>query len=158
MNFKRIGILIGTILLCQTAGGIGSLFTFDSITTWYAGLQKPFFTPPNFVFGPVWITLYTLMGIALFLVLWVPKSKEKNTGLMLFGGQLVLNTLWTIVFFGLHEILIAFVMIVALWAFILLNIYWFWKIEKRAAYLLVPYLAWVTIASTLNLGILLLNP
>ena len=155
-NVLWLAVSIG---FCQCAGAIGSIFTMPSIASWYAFLAKPFFTPPNWLFGPVWITLYTLMGVALFLVWKKAKpSALREKALKVFAVQLVLNTLWSIVFFGAHRLWSGFLVIVFLWAFILWSILLFYKIDKRAAWLLVPYLAsWVTIATLLNLGVALLN-
>ncbi len=144
--------LIGFILLCQTAGIIGSIFTFNSVNTWYPTLDKPFFNPPSFVFGPVWTTLYFLMGISLFLV-W----GKKKTDLRWFWLQLSLNTIWSIIFFGLKNPLFAFIIIIFLWISIFQTIQSFKKINKNASYLLYPYIAWVSFAAILNLSIVLLN-
>ncbi len=159
MNPREIVNLIVCIVVCQAAGIIGSLFTVSSIPTWYASLNKPFFTPPNFVFGPVWITLYTLMGISLFLIIrdgW--NQPEKRRGLYFFGAQLFLNALWSILFFGLQSPLLGVVGIIPMWIIILLTILEFRKISRVAAWLLVPYICWVTIATALNISVWLLNP
>lgn len=159
MNPMDIGKLIVSVLVCQAAGIIGSAFTYPNIAGWYASLEKPFFTPPNVVFGPVWISLYTLMGISLFLVIrdgW--KQKEKSKGLYFFGAQLFMNSLWSILFFGLRSPLLGVVAIIPLWILILLTILEFRKTSRKAAWLLVPYILWVTIATALNAGIWLLNP
>ena len=148
--------LIASILVCQLAGIVGSLATFPEITGWYATLIKPFFAPPNWVFGPVWITLYLLMGIALWLV-WEKGLKKTKKAMQLFAAQLALNSLWSIVFFGFHSPLGGFIVIVLLWYLIFLCMMRFSKISKRAGWLMVPYLAWVSLASVLNLAILLLN-
>ncbi len=152
MNWLK---LIASILLCQLAGAIGSLATFSNITGWYLALNKPFFTPPNWVFGPVWIILYTLMGIALYLI-WQSKA-SKRPALQVFGFQLFLNALWSLVFFGAHEMLGGLIVIVLLWLAILWTMVKFWKMDKRAGWLLVPYIVWVTIATALNAGVWLLN-
>src|SRR3989344_3909374 len=150
--------LIAAILISQAAGVIGSVFTITSIPAWYAALNKPFFTPPSWVFGPVWITLYTLMGIAAYLV-WENgiEKKEVKEAIGVFGLQLGLNALWPIVFFGLHELLLGFVVIVLLWLAILLTIIKFDRVSRNAALLLLPYIAWVSIAAALNLAIVVLN-
>lgn len=150
-------ITIGGSLL---AGVIGSAFTFSSIPTWYASLNKPFFNPPNWLFGPVWTTLYILMGIAAYLI-W-EKLDKKNIGkvknaLTIFAVQLVLNSLWSIVFFGFKSPWYAFVVILLLWYAIFLTITKFSKIDKRAGWLLIPYLAWVSFASVLNFAIAWIN-
>ncbi len=150
--------LIASILICQLAGLIGGLATSASIQAWYATLTKPLFTPPNWVFAPVWITLYLLMGIAAFLV-WRQGFAEPRVrrGLAIFGVQLVLNTLWSIAFFGLQSPLAGLVVIVLLWLAILLTILTFARISKSAAILLIPYILWVSLAAALNAAILVLN-
>ncbi len=146
------------ILICQGAGIFGSIFTMPAIGTWYADLNKPFFTPPNWLFGPVWITLYTLMGISLYLVWEKGPGKEKvRSALLAFIGQLVLNSMWSVVFFGLRSPLYGLIMIVAMWFVILITIFKFCKVDRKAALLLLPYIAWVTIATALNYYILILN-
>jgi tryptophan-rich sensory protein len=150
--------LLLSIFVCLAAGFIGTLFTTPAIPTWYASLNKPFFSPPNWVFAPVWTTLYILMGVSLNLI-WTAKSKksERKIGLKFFWIQLVLNSLWSIVFFGLKSPVMAFIVIVLLWIFIFLTIKNFLKISKTAGLLLLPYIVWVSFASVLNLAIVLLN-
>jgi benzodiazapine receptor len=150
--------LLAAILLCQAAGFVGSLFTFASIPTWYASLNKPWFNPPNWLFGPAWITLYTLMGISLFIVWRKGLNESTRLPLIVFGLQLFLNALWSILFFGLQMPLLAFIEIIALWAAIAFTIYKFYPISRKAAWLLVPYLAWVSFAALLNYSIWALNP
>jgi len=154
---KKYLRLITSILVCQLAGVIGSFSTFSSVNTWYKTLNKPCFTPPSWVFGPAWLTLYTLMGIAAFLI-W-EKRKENNVkgALTIFGIQLVANTLWSIFFFGMRSPLLGLIDIIILWILIFLTTIKFMKISKQAGLLLVPYLLWVTFATALNIGILLLN-
>lgn len=152
----KISKLILAILICEGIGILGSVFTISEITTWYMSLNKPFFSPPNFVFGPVWTTLYFLMGISIFLI-FERKIKDKNKLLGLFGLQLFLNFLWSLIFFGAHNPALAFVVIIFLWISILVLIIKFWKISQQAAMLLMPYLLWVSFASFLNLFIVLLN-
>ena len=137
---------------------IGSLATGPAITTWYADLQKPFFNPPNWLFGPAWTLLYTLMAIALGMV-WSRGEDNTQTkkALGIFGVQLVLNALWSVVFFGMEAPLAAIFVIVALWGMILWTILVFRKIVPVTVWLLVPYLMWVTFASALNIGIWYLN-
>jgi tryptophan-rich sensory protein len=142
--------LIICILICQLAGIIGSLFTISSITSWYANLNKPFFTPPDWLFGPVWLILYTLMGISLYLI-WNEKSKGKiKIPLFIFFIQLVLNALWPIMFFGFQLIFYGLIEIIIMWTFIALTMFSFYRISRKAALILVPYIAWVTIATLLN--------
>ncbi len=148
--------LVFSLGICLGAGVVGSFFTFDAISTWYASLNKPFFSPPNFVFGPVWTTLYIMMGISLYLV-WTVESKLKKAAMRLFWVQLALNLAWSIVFFGMRNPDLAFVNILLMWVFIFLTIKAFYPISKTASYLLIPYLAWVSFASVLNLAIVILN-
>lgn len=148
--------LIVSIVICQLAGIMGSFFTSDSVKTWYPTLIKPSFNPPNGVFAPVWTTLFLLMGISLYLI-WTSKSKKKKLPLTFFGIQLGLNILWSILFFGLKMPLFAFIEIIILWTFILLTIISFYKISKASAYLLIPYLLWVSFAVVLNFALFYLN-
>jgi benzodiazapine receptor len=150
--------LIVSIVVCQIAGLIGYLFTRPAIPTWYASLRKPFFTPPDWIFGPVWIILYILMGIAASLV-WQKGLDQKDTryALLLFGVQLVLNALWSILFFGLKSPLAGLIGIVLLALAILLTIQKFLGVSRPAGILLIPYFLWVSFASGLNLSIWYLN-
>ncbi|MBI3070147.1 MAG: tryptophan-rich sensory protein [Candidatus Levybacteria bacterium] len=152
----RLPKLILSIGLCLGAGIAGSFFTISSIPTWYATLNKPILSPPNWVFGPVWTTLYIMMGVALYLV-WTSKSKVKQNALNLFFVQLGLNALWSIIFFGLHSPFLALLAIVALWLLIVLTMRAFFGINKTSGWLLVPYLAWVSFATYLNYSIWALN-
>lgn len=155
---KDLGKLVIMLVVSLGAGFIGSLFTFQAIPTWYAGLERTSLTPPNWVFGPVWTTLYILMAIAAFLVWREEAKKEKvKEALQLFGLQLVLNILWSILFFGSHLILSAYVEILFLLASVILTTIWFYRVNKTAAYLLIPYILWVSFASILNLLTYLAN-
>jgi len=158
MKTGNILKLAASIIICLSAGFIGSIFTADSISTWYAEIEKPFFNPPNWVFAPVWTTLFILMGISLYLVWKRGIAKEGvKIALTLFGVQIVLNTLWSILFFGMKSPFLAFMEIIILWAAILLTILKFMKISKTAGYLLVPYILWVSFAAVLNFSIFILN-
>lgn len=154
---QKIFKLLTAVLICQGAGIIGAVFTTSNISTWYFTLNKPVFTPPNWLFGPAWTFLYFLMGISLYLIWQEKDSKQKKLGLKLFFAQLGLNTLWSIIFFGGHSLVGGLVIIILLWVLILLTINAFHKIKKAASYLLYPYLAWVSFATILNLSIVLLN-
>lgn len=158
MKHIKIYSLVISLLVCLSAGVIGSLFTYQAIPTWYATLVKPPFNPPNWVFGPVWTTLYIMMGISLY-ILWNKKSKkvEKKLGLRYFSVQLVLNALWSIVFFGLRSPLSAFFVIIALWVVLFLTTRSFYSVSRVASWLLIPYLLWVSFASLLNFAIVTLN-
>ena len=156
MKKNKIIKFIAAIVICQLAGAIGTVFTSPSL---YDDLQKPSFAPPNWLFAPVWITLFTLMGISLYLVLDKDlKNKETKKGLIIFGIQLFLNTLWSFLFFGLKSPFYGLINIIVLEFFIAVTIFQFSKISKYAAMLLIPYIIWVTIATFLNYSIWLLNP
>lgn len=150
--------LVGWLALCFVVGGIASIFPAHSIPTWYAGLIKPPLTPPNHIFGPVWTILYALMGIAAWIVWETRPSPCRRRGLRLFCVQLALNFLWVWIFFDRHQIVTALADIIVLWVAILLTILSFRKMSIIAAWLLVPYLAWVTFASYLNIAFWRLNP
>ncbi|MFB0562026.1 MAG: TspO/MBR family protein [Candidatus Lokiarchaeia archaeon] len=151
--------LIVSILIAEFAGIIGSVFTTPSIPIWYEFLIKPSFNPPSWLFGPVWTTLFLLMGISAYLV-WIEgwENKEVKIALSVYGVQLVLNTLWSILFFGLQSPFAGFLGIIPLWIAIVLTILLFYKISKKAAYLLIPYILWVSFAAILNFTIWQLNP
>jgi benzodiazapine receptor len=156
MKFKQTLQLIICIVVCQLAGLLGSVFTISAIPTWYAALHKPLLNPPAWLFGPVWGALYLLMGISLWLV-WQSGSKEKMRAFWLFGAQLVLNAVWSPLFFGAQSIGGALAVIILLWAAIVLTILLFRKISQAAAWLLVPYIVWVSFAIYLNVAIWALN-
>ena len=158
MKINNTFKLIIAIIVSELAGIIGSVFTTPSIAGWYAGIAKPALNPPAWVFGPVWTTLFALMGIAAFLV-WKKglDRKDIKIALGIFIGQLVLNTLWSIIFFGLHSPGGALIEIVFLWLAILATIVVFYKISRPAAWLLVPYILWVSFAMYLNYAIWALN-
>jgi tryptophan-rich sensory protein len=158
VKIKNPKLLIIALIIPQIAAGIGSIFTSKTVGTWYLELVKPSFNPPSWLFGPVWTTLYILMGISLYLV-WVKgtKSKKAQTALTFYGVQLGLNAFWSILFFGLQSPLYAFIEIIFLWGAIAATIYFFYKISKNAAYLLLPYIAWVSFAAVLNFFIYYLN-
>jgi tryptophan-rich sensory protein len=146
------------ILLCQLAGGIGSYFTAPAIPAWYAALKKPFVTPPDWVFAPVWITLYVLIGIAAFLVWREDRhGKARQKAMVLFGTQLALNALWSLLFFGFRSPLAGLVGILVLTACVFLTLRLFIRISYPAGVLLIPYLLWTGFAAGLNFSIYLLN-
>jgi benzodiazapine receptor len=158
MDVKDILKGIASIFVCQLAGMIGGVATSASVQTWYVTLNKPFFTPPNWLFAPVWLTLYTLMGISLFLI-WRQGVHDRpvQIALALFGVQLLLNAFWSIAFFGLRSPLAGLLVILMLWIAIAATIVKFLPLSKPAGLLLIPYILWVTIAAALNLAIVLLN-
>ncbi|MDD2793048.1 MAG: tryptophan-rich sensory protein [Sediminibacterium sp.] len=150
---KFLIAVLGTI----GVGSLGGLLTIAEIPTWYAALNKPSFNPPNSIFGPVWTLLYTLMGIALFLVWKLPASAERNRALIIFGVQFAFNFCWSLIFFRFHLIGAALVEIILMWGCILLTILFFWKQSRTAALLLVPYIFWVSFATILTAAIYRLN-
>src|SRR3989344_8308635 len=172
MKINNVIKLIISVVICEMAGVIGSIFTIPAIPDWYAFLEKPVLTPPGPVFGPVWTALYALMGISLFLVWknnwkvrderrgvrgerkawnkWSEKfwrgSWQKQNAVAVFAVQLALNVLWSVVFFGMRQPGLAFFVIMALWVAIVYTIVNFYRISKPAAWLLVPYILWVSFA------------
>ncbi len=155
MNKFRLGI---SIILPLLAGLIGSFFVMPVIDLWYKELAKPSFNPPDWIFGPVWTFLYILMGIALYFV-WQSdtEKKKKKIAITFFAIQLGLNSLWSILFFGLRRPEAALIEIFILWLAILINLILFRKIKKFAGWLLLPYIIWVSFAAVLNFSIWQLN-
>jgi len=154
----KIGKLFCSITVCLSTGILGSFATRNSITNWYAHLSRPSFTPPDWTFGVVWPVLYVMMGISAFLIWNMDINRRQvRVALGVFALQLILNGLWTPIFFGLHLIGVALVEIVMMWAAILLTIFTFWKVSKAAALLLLPYILWVSFAVVLNASLFLLN-
>lgn len=150
--------LVISLFICQLAGFIGSIFTTPAIPEWYATLSKPSFTPPNWLFSPVWISLFVLMGVSAYIV-WRKGLSDKRVkiALSIFIIQLVLNTLWSVMFFGLRSPFAGFIEIIILWIAILLTILWFLRISTTAGILLIPYILWVSFAAVLNFSIWKLN-
>ncbi|MBU0546547.1 tryptophan-rich sensory protein [Patescibacteria group bacterium] len=158
MKIKKPKLLILSIVFSQLAGFVGAFATTPAIPGWYSTLIKPNFNPPSWIFGPVWTALYTLMGISLYLV-WSKGFHTKNVkpAVQLFVVHLVFNSLWSIAFFGLKNIALALLIIIILWTMIAYLIKLFWKINKKASYLLIPYILWVSFATVLNYSIWILN-
>ena len=153
---QAIGLIV-FIVVCLGAGGLGAIATTPEIDGWYKTITKPTWNPPDYVFGPVWTTLFITMAIAGWLV-WKPAGfKAVMVPLSLFGIQLVLNVAWSWVFFGLHQPGWAVIEIIVLWAVILATTVTFFRSSKVAGWLMVPYLAWVSFASVLNFVIWRLN-
>jgi len=148
--------LILSLVIPQLAGLIGALFTAKAIPEWYSGLVKPPFSPPNYLFAPVWLILYLLMGISLYLN-WIKKTKQAKDNVRLFFVHLFFNFIWTPTFFGAKNTLLAFMIILVLLQLIIFMIWRFWKINKLSSLLLFPYLIWVIFASILNYAIWYLN-
>lgn len=158
MNKSNIFKLIISLVLPLAAGFVASIFTQDSIESgWYAGLNQPSFNPPNSVFGPVWTTLYILMGISLYLVWKEIPGTKREMAIGIFALQLLLNFLWSLFFFYFKDIEIALLDIVGLWIAIVAMIGAFYRIKPTAAWLNIPYLLWVTFAMVLNIAYYMLN-
>ena len=151
--------LTASLCICYLVAFIGSIFTAPNVPTWYAALEKPLFSPPDWVFAPVWTALFTLMGISAFLV-WqeAPTDPRVKAALAVFILQLGVNVSWSAAFFGLHSPLAGLAVIVVLWALIALNIQKFRAISRTAGALLLPYIIWVSFAAVLNFAIWRLNP
>jgi len=146
------------IFLCVIIGnGLGGYFTFISVETWYQTLNKPSFNPPDWVFGPIWTILYIFMGISIWLIIKKEPSKTRTIGIRIFWLQLFFNIFWTYLFFGIQKIGISFIEIIFLFFLIFINIIYFFKVDKIASYLLIPYLFWVMYASLLTYNIWILN-
>ena len=159
MEKNELYRLILSIIICQMAGVIGSIFTAGSVTSWYPTLVKPSFSPPGFYIGLIWIVLFTLMGISLFLI-WreTPSNPAARIALYFFAVQLIVNVLWSVAFFGMRSPISGLVVIAFLWVLILITIIKFWPINRTAALLLIPYIVWVSIAAYLNFSLWRLNP
>ncbi len=150
--------LVISIVIPLIIGGTSAFFTVTGVESWYQTINKPSWNPPNGIFGPVWTSLYIMMGIAFFLVWKADTSKElKTIAFTLFGIQLVLNFFWSVIFFYHEQPGWAFAEIVVMWIFILLTIFAFAQVSKPAAWLLVPYISWVSFAAILNFTIWKLN-
>jgi tryptophan-rich sensory protein len=152
------GQILAAILLCEAVGLTAAFATQTSVATWYPTLTKPGITPPSWLFGPVWTTLYAMMGVAAVLVWWRrSEDRTSQNALVLFGVQLVLNGGWSFAFFGARSSTLGLIVIVALWIVLARTTERFFRVRAAAGWLLVPYLLWVTYASALNLGIWILN-
>jgi len=158
MKKNKILYLVIFVIVVQVAGLIGSIFTGQSVDSWYQTLIKPEFNPPSWVFGPVWTILYLMMAVAAFFV-WQKGLNKKavKCALLVFVIQLALNVLWSFLFFGLQNPFFAFIELIILWIAILLTIIKFYKVSKPAAWLLIPYILWVSFAAILNFAIWQLN-
>lgn len=152
---KSILVLLGSVLFCLGAGAVGALFPPGG---WYASLQKPSWTPPNWLFGPVWTLLYLLMAVSAWLVWREGGLPRQARPLAFFLAQLAANAVWSWFCFGLHRLGLAFLDLALLWVWLAITIFLFWKVRKTAAVLLLPYLLWVSFAGALNLALWRLNP
>lgn len=157
-KLNELPMFIGSVLIPFLVASIGSYVTISQISTWYVALAKPSWAPPNWLFGPVWTILYILMGISLFLI-WRKGFYRQDVkfAILIFAVQLILNLLWSVVFFGAHSLFGGFVVIMLLWIAIFANIIAFSVLSRTAGLLLIPYIIWVSIASYLNYSVYLLN-
>ena len=157
-TLRDLRVLIGSILVCEAAGGAGAIVTASAVNTWYPSLRKPAFNPPSWIFAPVWTLLYLMMGVSLFLTRRRKLQDARATPVLrLFTLQLLLNALWSVIFFGLKSPRGALVEIAALWAALVMTIGAMYRVSRPGALLLLPYLLWVSFAATLNLAIWRLN-
>ena len=156
MKPKNIISLVVAVVIPVVVGALSGVATQSGVTTWYLTLAKPELNPPSWIFAPVWTTLFVLMGVASWLV-WRSFKQGKRSALVVYGIQLALNALWSLLFFGLHSPGAALIEIAVLWIAIAVAGILFWRISKPAAVLLIPYLAWVSFASYLNYMIWVLN-
>jgi len=157
MNASKIFKLIISLTLPLGIGDIAGMFTAGAVPEWYATLIRPSFNPPNWLFGPVWTSLYLLMGFSLFLIWNQIKSKERNIAILIFLLQLAFNFAWSFIFFYFNMIGFALLEIIVLWCNIVTMLVLFYKIKPLAAYINIPYLIWVTFAAILNASYYLLN-
>ena len=154
---KKTLRLIGCIGLTLAVGGVSGVFTVEGVKGWYRTLNKPFFNPPDYLFGPVWTLLYALMGVSLFFILGLQPSPQRKRAIVIFATQMILNFFSSIIFFSRHAPGWALVEIAALWGCILYMIISFYRLHRVAGALQWPYMAWVSFASLLNGAIVYLN-
>jgi benzodiazapine receptor len=158
MKKKQIWISFSIfIILCLVIEIVGSFWTRETVSTWYPTLEKPLWTPPDWVFGPVWFCLYIMIAVAGWLIYRAKYSYQRTNALIFYGTQLALNFIWSFLFFSLRSPLLGLIDIILLWIFINLTIIKAWSVSRLAAFLLIPYLVWVTYAVSLNIGICILN-
>lgn len=157
MSRTNIIKLIVSLFLPLCVGVVAGIFTSQAVPTWYATLNRPFFNPPNWVFGPVWTTLYILLGISFFLIWKEEATKARDLAIKVFLIQMLLNFAWSFIFFYFNLIGAALIEIILLLISIALMIYLFYKIKRFAAYLNIPYFLWVSFATILNAGYYFLN-
>ncbi len=159
MTAKTINILkfVISIVIPLGLGSVAGMVTSEAIPEWYASLNRPSFSPPNWLFGPAWTILYILLGISLFLVWKQAPGADRSRALLIFAVQMVLNFAWTFIFFYFKMLQLALIEIMVLWLSIFVMILWFYKVKPLAAYLNIPYILWVTFATVLNAGFYFLN-
>lgn len=157
MSRSNIIKLTISLLVPLSVGAVAGMFTSQAVPTWYASLNRPSFSPPNWVFGPVWTSLYILLGLSFFLIWKENPSKQRNYAIIVFSIQMLLNFAWSFIFFYFNMIGAALIEIILLWFSIVAMIHLSYKIKPIAAYLNIPYLLWVSFAAILNAGYYFLN-
>lgn len=158
IGWKELGFFLGVYVIILIIQAIGACFSIGSIQNWYYALEKAPWTPPSWAFGPAWTILYVLMAISIWIVFLTKEKEEKKTPCyVVFFLQLFFNFMWSILFFGLRSPILALVDIFILLFFIMLNIFYFYKVNKVAAFIMLPYIIWVIFATTLNFSIVVLN-
>ena len=155
-SFEIISLIV-FLIVCLSVSGVGGAITATSVDTWYQALEKPAFNPPDWVFAPVWTALYLFMGVAAWRIWRIRALKAARIALVVFGLQLCLNVGWSFLFFGLQQINFALVEIVILLFVIISNMFLFWRLDRFAGLLFVPYVAWVSYATILNASLSFLN-
>lgn len=150
----KLALSLALPLIC---GGVAGMFTAQAVPEWYASLNRPSFNPPSYLFGPVWTTLYILMGISCYIIWTNANGKKLKNALLIYGIQLILNFAWSFIFFYFQNIGLALAEILVLWVFIILMLIYFYKIKPLAAFINIPYLLWVSFATALNTSYYLLN-
>ncbi len=157
MKISKFGKLVVSIILPLAIGGVAGIFTAKAIPGWFVTLNRPSFAPPNWLFGPVWTTLYLLMGISLFMIWALNTGNERNKAIFVFILQLLLNFAWSFLFFYFNRIGLALIDIIVLWMSIVVMLLQFYKLKPWAAYINIPYLFWVAFATALNAAYYVLN-
>lgn len=155
--WRSVGVLVLLVVACQASGAVGTPFTGSEPGGWYDRLDKAWFHPPSSVFAPVWIALYTVIGVAVWRVWRQPPSRRRSVALVAFGVQLVLNAMWTPLFFGLERPVVALAEIVVLMVAAAFTAWRFAEVDRWAAVLMIPYLGWIAFATLLNASIVALN-
>lgn len=155
---RNIGMALVAIAVSVVVSVLGSMATLPNIPTWYAQLDKPWFNPPNWVFGPVWTLLYALLAFAFWRILTLPAGTPGRGGaILLYLVQMTANAAWSWAFFGFQSPMAGLVVIAILWLLIVANMVAFWRLDRLSGWLFVPYIAWVTFAAALNIAIVVIN-
>lgn len=157
MKTSQPGKLVASLLFPLLVGSIAGIFTANEIPEWYGSLNRPWFSPPNWVFGPVWTVLYLIMGYSFFIIWKLDPGRDRNVAILVFMLQLFLNFCWTFIFFSFKMIGTALIEIITLWIMIVVMFSRFYRLKPVSAYLNIPYLVWVSFAALLNAAYFFLN-